>query len=84
MYSVFMECVPVSLGDLLAENLGIVKSRNSLHLGELVTVKWVRALRARHANQKVAHFITSYAMDKGANGTIKNRLYPLEIKKQCT
>lgn len=34
----------------------------------------MRAPRARHENQKVAHLIMACAMDEGANHIIKNRL----------
>ena len=38
-YSVFLEFIPVTLGDSPAENLGLVESRNGLHPGELVTAQ---------------------------------------------
>ncbi|KNZ71334.1 hypothetical protein J132_00022, partial [Termitomyces sp. J132] len=74
VYNVFVEFVPIGLGDNPMERLGAIESRNGLHPGEIVTAKWARAPQARHEKQRVAHLVISCATDRGANEVIRHGL----------
>lgn len=73
-YNVFVEFVPIGLGNTLADQLEALEDSNDLHPGELVAARWARAPKSRNEHQKVAHLILSCASCEGTNRIIKGSL----------